>query len=114
MVTKMKSWINRTNKKSAAFDFQFRYNVRDAIGVTERLLHLPNWTKLKVTTILCTMQLIVVMQFTFVENHDTQYRSADSQNDPLKEILLQQMHICLPCRELLVSSSHTGEITNLS
>ena len=32
---KIESWINRTNKKSAAFDFQFRYNVRDAIGVRD-------------------------------------------------------------------------------
>lgn len=34
------NWINKTNKKSAAFDFQFRYNVLDATGIkTIRLFH---------------------------------------------------------------------------
>lgn len=60
---KIESWINRTNKKSAAFDFQFRYNVRDAIGVRDnKVVAAPNWTKLNSKTILCTMPIIVVMQ----------------------------------------------------
>jgi GLPGLI family protein len=37
-----------TNKKSAAFDFQFRYNVRDAVGVKDnKIVSSPNWSKLK-------------------------------------------------------------------
>ncbi len=42
------NWINKTNKKSAAFDFQFRYNVRDAIGKKDnKIVSPPNWSKLK-------------------------------------------------------------------
>lgn len=45
---KIESWINRTNKKSAAFDFQFRYNVRDAVNGTTngKLGSSSDWSKL--------------------------------------------------------------------
>ena len=83
---KIESWINRTKKKSAAFDFQFRYNVRDAIGVRDnKVVAAPNWTKLKSNDNLMHDANYRRYAVTFVENHDTQYRSADSQNDPLRK-----------------------------
>ena len=79
------NWINKTNKKSAAFDFQFRYNVRDAIGVKDnKIVSSPNWSKLKSDYNLMHDPVYRQYAITFVENHDMQYRSADEQLDPLK------------------------------
>jgi len=72
----IKNWINATGKKSAAFDFQFRYNVRDAINnkdwrrlnSTNNLMHDPTYNRYAVT---------------FVENHDTEKR-AGSEQDPIR------------------------------
>lgn len=83
---KIESWINRTNKKSAAFDFQFRYNVRDAVnGTTNGKLGSSDWSKLYSSNNLMHDASYRRYAVTFVENHDTQYRSADSQNDPLRK-----------------------------
>ncbi len=79
------NWINKTNKKSAAFDFQFRYNVRDAVGVKDnKIVSSPNWSKLKSDNNLMHDPTYRQYAITFVENHDMQYRSADEQLDPLK------------------------------
>lgn len=78
------NWINETNKKSAAFDFQFRYNVRDAIGIKDnQIVSSPDWSKLKSDNL---MHDPTYRQYaiTFVENHDMQYRSKDEPLDPLK------------------------------
>ena len=80
------NWINKTKKKSAAFDFQFRYNVRDAIGIKDnKIVSSPNWSKLKNDYNLM-MHDPTYRQYaiTFVENHDMQYRSKDEPLDPLK------------------------------
>ena len=84
---KIESWINRTNKKSAAFDFQFRYNVRDAVNGTTngKLGSSSDWSKLYSSNNLMHDASYRRYAVTFVENHDTQYRSADSQNDPLRK-----------------------------
>ena len=83
---KIESWINRTNKKSAAFDFQFRYNVRDAIGVRDnKVVAAPNWTKLSSNENLMHDANYRRYAVTFVENHDTQKRSESEQNDPLRK-----------------------------
>ena len=109
---KIESWINRTNKKSAAFDFQFRYNVRDAIGVKDnKIVAAPNWTKLKSDYNLMHDANYRRYAVTFVENHDTQYALQMSSWILLSGIRLQPMPICSPCRELLACSSHTGEHT---
>ena len=71
------NWINKTNKKSAAFDFQFRYNVRDAVSA-------QNWSKLKSDINLMHDPTYRQYAITFVENHDMQYRSKDEPLDPLK------------------------------
>ena len=79
------NWINKTNKKSAAFDFQFRYNVRDAIGVKDnKIVSSPNWSKLKSDYNLMHDPVYRQYAITFVENHDMQYRSKDEPLDPLK------------------------------
>lgn len=79
------NWINKTHKKSAAFDFQFRYNVRDAVGVKDnKIVSSPNWSKLKSDNNLMHDPTYRQYAITFVENHDMQYRSADEQLDPLK------------------------------
>lgn len=79
------NWINKTNKKSAAFDFQFRYNVRDAIGIKDnKIVSSPNWSKLKSDNNLMHDPTYRQYAITFVENHDMQYRSADEPLDPLK------------------------------
>ena len=129
---KIESWINRTNKKSAAFDFQFRYNVRDAIGVRDnKVVAAPNWTKLKSNDNLMHDANYRRYAVTFVENHDTQYRSADSQNDPLKRDTLAANAYLLampgtPCifqphwrdykpelKEMIAARKYAG-ITNMS
>ena len=75
------SWMNTTKVnneiQSAAFDFPFRYTVRDAINSSD-------WTKLANTSIMSTTgysQYAV----TFIENHDTEYRSSTAQQDPIKK-----------------------------
>lgn len=79
------NWINETNKKSAAFDFQFRYNVRDAIGIKDnQIVSSPNWSKLKSDNNLMHDPTYRQYAITFVENHDMQYRSKDEPLDPLK------------------------------
>lgn len=79
------NWINKTNKKSAAFDFQFRYNVRDAVGVKDNMIvSSPNWSKLKSDYNLMHDPTYRQYAITFVENHDMQYRSEKEPLDPLK------------------------------
>ena len=84
---KIESWINRTNKKSAAFDFQFRYNVRDAVNgaANGKVTKSSDWSKLNSNDNLMHDANYRRYAVTFVENHDTQYRSKDSQNDPLRK-----------------------------
>lgn len=79
------NWINKTNKKSAAFDFQFRYNVRDAIGIKDnQIVSSPNWSKLRNDYNLMHDPTYRQYAITFVENHDMQYRSKNEPLDPLK------------------------------
>ena len=66
----------RNTIESAAFDFPFRYTVRDAANGA-------NWTKLGGSTV-ASQDEYKRYAVTFVENHDTEYRSASAQQDPLK------------------------------
>jgi alpha-amylase len=83
---KIESWINRTNKKSAAFDFQFRYNVRDAVNgaANGKVATSSDWSKLNSNDNLMHDANYRRYAVTFVENHDTQKRSESEQNDPLR------------------------------
>ena len=84
---KIESWINRTNKKSAAFDFQFRYNVRDAVNgaANGKVATSSDWSKLNSNDNLMHDANYRRYAVTFVENHDTQKRSESEQNDPLRK-----------------------------
>lgn len=73
--SKIEAWINATGKRSAAFDFQFRYNVRDAINNS-------NWTELNSTNNLIHDDAYKQYAVTFVENHDMQDRGTTSGYTP--------------------------------
>ena len=83
--TTIRKWIDSTQMTSAAFDFQFRYTVRNAINSND-------WSKLgshnEGNWPLVSAQYIQgryrQWAVTFVENHDTEYRSATSQQDPIR------------------------------
>lgn len=79
--TTLKNWVDGTKDNgtimSAAFDFPFRYTVRDAIKGS-------NWSNLSNTSLMKTSGYSQY-SVTFVENHDTQYRSATDQQDPIRK-----------------------------
>jgi alpha-amylase len=76
------AWLNATkvndNIMSAAFDFPVRYTVRDAVnnGV---------WSTLATGSGLCKDATYNRYAVTFVENHDTETRSASEVQDPIKK-----------------------------
>ena len=79
----VKSWIDGTKVnnvvQSAAFDFPFRYTVRDAVNNNK-------WTNLSGTGKGLNMEANYKRYaVTFVENHDTQYRDASNPQDPLNQ-----------------------------
>jgi alpha-amylase len=75
---KVQKWIDGTKVddkiQSAAFDFPFRYAVRDAIS--------GGWNKL-LTPGMINNSDYRRYSVTFVENHDTEYRSSSSPQDPI-------------------------------
>lgn len=81
----IKNWIDGTDKTSAAFDFQFRYTVRNAANNGD-------WSKLAAQNdgnwplISDNFENGAYRQWavTFVENHDTEKRPNDDQ-DPIKK-----------------------------
>ena len=80
------NWINKTAKRSAAFDFQFRYNVRDVNGAANgKVATSSDWSKLNSNDNLMHDANYRRYAVTFVENHDTQKRSESEQNDPLRK-----------------------------
>ncbi|MDY6301176.1 MAG: alpha-amylase family glycosyl hydrolase [Bacteroidales bacterium] len=78
----VKNWIDGTKVggtvQSAAFDFPFRYTIRDAVNNS-------NWTNLGGSNKgLCMEANYRRYSVTFIENHDTEYRSATEQQDPIR------------------------------
>lgn len=79
-VSKVTTWINATKVNgtptSAAFDFPIRYAVRDLIA--------SNWGSMAKSGLIsdATYRQYAV---TFVENHDTEYRSSKEPLDPIKK-----------------------------
>ncbi len=77
----VKNWLNATKVngaiQSAVFDFPFRYTVRDAANGSD-------WTKLGNGGV-ATDKNYQRYAVTFIENHDTEYRSATAQQDPIKK-----------------------------
>ena len=82
----IRNWIDAAGKTSAAFDFQFRYTVRNAIskGNWQQLgmQNDGNWPLVSSSYESGNYRRYAV---TFVENHDTEYRSATAQQDPIRK-----------------------------
>jgi len=81
----IRNWIDATGKTSAAFDFQFRYTVRNAA-------HSGDWRKLSQQNegnwplVSSNLNSGAYRRYavTFVENHDTE-RRPNAEQDPLKK-----------------------------
>lgn len=82
----IRNWIDAASKKSAAFDFQFKYVVRNAIDQN-------NWSKLgqqndgnwPLASSAYSSGSYSRWAVTFVENHDTELRPDGSSNGPLRK-----------------------------
>ena len=83
VLSAVKAWIDGTKVngvvQSAAFDFPFRYAVRDAVNNNR-------WTNLSGNNKGVNQDTNYRRySVTFVENHDTQYRNASTPQDPLNQ-----------------------------
>jgi alpha-amylase len=82
----IRNWIDAASKKSAAFDFQFKYVVRNAVDQN-------NWSKLgqqndgnwPLASSAYSSGSYSRWAVTFVENHDTELRPDGSSNGPLRK-----------------------------
>ena len=109
-------WLNATKDngaiQSAVFDFPFRYTVRDAINNND-------WTKLGNASVVSSNNgSYKRYAVTFVENHDTEYRSATVQPDPLRKDTLAANAYLLampgtPCVFLKHWQKYKQEIGNM-
>ena len=82
----IKNWIDGTGKTSAAFDFQFKYVVRNAVDSKDwSLLDQGNGdNNYPLVSNKYNSGSYRQYAVTFVENHDTQVRKDGSSNGPLK------------------------------
>lgn len=101
-VSKVTTWINATKVNgtptSAAFDFPVRYAVRDLIA--------GNWNN-QAKNGLINNASYRQYAVTFVENHDTEYRSSDKQQDPIrKDTLAANAYILASCGTPCVFYKH--------
>ena len=92
-IKKVTNWLEATKVEgqitSAAFDYPIRYSVRDAINA--------NWTG-DVNGGLATNNTYKQYAVTFIENHDTEYRSSSEPQDPiLKDTLAGNAYILASC-----------------
>jgi len=82
----IKNWINGSSKTSAAFDFQFKYVVRNATDKSDWTYLAKqndgNWPLISKETEEGAYRRYAV---TFVENHDTEVRPDGTSNGPLKK-----------------------------
>lgn len=88
--SEIRDWIDGTKVNgtptSAAFDFQFRYTIRNAINGNDwRKLNQSNTGSQGYPLVSASNNNGAYRQWaiTFVENHDTQYRDANNTNDPI-------------------------------
>jgi alpha-amylase len=115
----IKNWIEATGKTSAAFDFQFRYTVRNAINKQDWTYlgkqNEGNWPLVSENYSSGSYRQYAV---TFVENHDTEYRSATAQQDPIRKDTLAANAYLLampgtPCVFLKHWQAYKQEIANM-
>ena len=114
----IKNWIDGTSKTSAAFDFQFRYTIRNAINRGD-------WTYLDKQNdgnwplVSNNYQNGNYRQWavTFVENHDTEKRSNAAQDPIKKDTLAANAYLLAmpgtPCVFLKHWKSYRQEIANM-
>ena len=116
----IKNWIDATDKTSAAFDFQFRYTVRNAANYSDwsnlGKQNDGNWPLVSSSFYTGSYRQYAV---TFVENHDTEYRSATAQQDPLRKDTLAANAYLLampgtPCVFLKHWQAYKQEIANMA
>ena len=116
----IKNWIDATDKTSAAFDFQFRYTVRNAANYSDwsnlGKQNDGNWPLVSSSFSSGSYRQYAV---TFVENHDTEYRSATAQQDPLRKDTLAANAYLLampgtPCVFLKHWQAYKQEIANMA
>ena len=107
--TAVKNWINAAGKTSAAFDFPFRYTVRDAINNND-------WRKLSGNS-LVSDNSYKQYSVTFVENHDTEKRSNADQDPIRKDTLAANAYLLAmpgtPCVFLKHWQAYKQEIANM-
>ena len=125
-VSKVTTWINVTKVNgvptSAAFDFPIRYAVRELIK--------NNWGS-KAQDGLISNASYRQYAVTFVENHDTEYRSSKEPQDPIKkDTLAANAYILASCGtpcvfykhwqayptdiKMMINARHIARITNTS
>ena len=87
-------WLNATKDngaiQTAVFDFAFRYTVRNALRGSDNDNNSNNWKQAANMKLLSASSVASNASYrryavTFVENHDTEYRAADSQQDPIRK-----------------------------
>ena len=116
----IKNWIDATDKTSAAFDFQFRYTIRNAIKNSDwsqlGKQNEGNWPLVSSSFNSGSYRQYAV---TFVENHDTEYRSASAPQDPIRKDTLAANAYLLampgtPCVFLKHWQAYKQEIANMA
>jgi alpha-amylase len=87
-------WLNATKDndviQSAVFDFPFRYTVRNALRGSNNDNNSNNWKQAANMKLLNASSIMSNANYrryavTFVENHDTEYRDAKNQQDPIRK-----------------------------
>jgi len=124
--TTVKNWINGTKVdgkiQSAAFDFPFRYTVRNALRGSNNDNNSKNWNQDPNFTLLSAASIMSDANYrqyaiTFVENHDTEKRS-NAEQDPIRKDTLAANAFMLampgtPCVFLKHWKSYKQEIANM-
>ena len=115
----IKNWIDATDKTSAAFDFQFKYVVRNATDKNDWTYlgkqNEGNWPLVSSSFNSGNYRRYAV---TFVENHDTEVRPDGSSNGPLRKDTLAANAYLLampgtPCVFMKHWQEYKQEIANM-
>ena len=115
----IKNWINGTSKQSTAFDFQFRYTIRNAINKGDWTYlgkqNDGNWPLVSNDYESGAYRQYAV---TFVENHDTEKRSNAAQDPIKKDTLAANAYLLAmpgtPCIFLTHWKAYKQEIANMA
>ena len=115
---KIKNWIDGTEKTSAAFDFQFRYTVRNAINNNDwTYLNKQNDGNWPLVSNNYNSGSYRQWAVTFVENHDTEKRSNAAQDPIKKDTLAANAYLLAmpgtPCVFLTHWKAYKQDIANM-